>query len=197
LKQEHAMPDIATPTLTEDQFETLARNVGGHDKLQRILAGAVEVHLVPAGGQAHAVPPSLTIPAGLDFEERIARGAYGWRHADLTEERYPVTPDEFGEAEPQLLHFNRNISSEEAVRGIRDAGLEPAGIGAILAFGEALPIAQRNHPVVGLGSIAEVDGKLSAPTLWFDGERRTLDLLWLDGDWHRNYRFLGTRRRHV
>jgi hypothetical protein len=135
-----------------------------------------------------------TVPAGLGFEERVERGHYGWRHAGLTEERFPVTPDQFGEQAQKLFHFARGISSEDAIRLIREGGFEPGRIGDILVFGENVPEAQRRHPVVGLGSVAEVDSKLSVPVLWFDGERRTLDAIWYDGDWHRNYRFLGVRR---
>lgn len=138
----------------------------------------------------------VTIPAGLGFEERIARGHYGWRHGDLTEERFPVTRDQPGEQAQKLFHFGRSISSEEAIRLIREDGFEPGRIGDILAFGENFPERQRRNPIVGLGSVAEVDLKLSVPALWFDGERRTLDVIWYDGDWHRNYRFLGVRLRH-
>jgi hypothetical protein len=138
----------------------------------------------------------VTVPADLHFEERVERGQYGWRHSGVTEERFPVTRDQCGEQAQKLFHFARGISSEEAIRLIREEGFEPGRIGDILVFGENVPEAQRRHPVVGLGSVAEVDSKLSVPALWFDGERRTLDAIWYDGDWHRNYRFLGVRR-HV
>jgi hypothetical protein len=137
---------------------------------------------------------SVTVPADLTFEQRVTLGNYGWRHDELTEADFPVTADQHGEQAQKLFHFNCSLSSEDAARRIREAGWEPAAIGDILAFGEAFPQVQVRHPVVGLGSVSDIDGKASAPTLWYDGDRRTLDLLWLDGDWHRNYRFLGVRR---
>ncbi|MDH7637699.1 hypothetical protein [Sphingomonas oryzagri] len=136
---------------------------------------------------------TLEIPAELEFEARIARGHYGWRHPSLAEALFPVTGDQIGRREYKLFHFARNIPSDEAARLIREGGFEPARMGDILAYGEAFPNTQVRHPVVALGSAAEIDGKGSVPTLWFDGDERTIDLIWLDGDWHRNYRFLGVR----
>jgi hypothetical protein len=135
-----------------------------------------------------------TVPPELSFEQRIDRGHYGWRNIELTEERFPVTPDQYGERALKLFHFARCVSSAEAVRLIRNEGFEPARAGDILVFGEHFPENQRRFPIIGLGSVAEVNLKLSVPALWFDGDRRTLDVIRYDGDWHRNYRFLGVRR---
>lgn len=177
-------------TFTPEQLGLLVEKAGGPAQVSRVLAGEIALRAVPAAG---ALPPALEIPEDLDFDARIARGGYGWRYDALTEARFPVTGDQIGTREQKLFHFNRSVSSQDAARLIREAGYEPAPVGAILAFGAASPEVQVLHPVVGLGSVAEIDGKASAPTLWFDGARRTLDLLWLDGDWHRNYRFLGVR----
>lgn len=185
------MADTLSPTLTADQLATLIDKVGGHDQALRIVSGAADIRIVttsptPAGR-------TITVPAGLDFDARVAEGRFGWRHDGLTEDRFSVTDDQLGEHELKLFHFARNISSEDIVRLIRDDGFEPARIGEVLAFGRAFPEVQRLHPVVGLGSTADIDGKTSAPALWFDGVGRTIDLIWLDGDWHRNYRFLAVR----
>ncbi|MDG2534182.1 hypothetical protein P6144_11020 [Sphingomonas sp. HITSZ_GF] len=177
-------------TLSSEQLGLLVEKAGGPAQVLRILSGEIEIDIRPARG---ALPGMLEVPVGIDFETRVARGGYGWRYDALTEARFPVTDAQIGAREQKLFHFNRSVSSEDAARLIREAGYEPARIGEILAFGEAAPEVQVRHPVVGLGSVAEIDGKASAPTLWFDGECRTLDLLWLDGDWHRNYRFLGVR----
>src|SRR5690349_2384354 len=142
----------------------------------------------------HGEDQVVTVPTGLSLDERIDRGHYGWRHGGVTEERFPIEQDQCGEKTQRLFHFARSLSSEDAARLIRESGFEPARIGDILAFGEKFPETQRHHPVIALGSVADVDQKLSVPALWFDGERRTLDAIWYDGDWHRNYRFLGVRR---
>ena len=196
------MAERASLDLTADQLDALIGKAGGHDQILRILAGELEIRLLPAGGDQTVAAPTaidrfVTVPAGLEFEERVRRGDYGWRNGDLTERRFPVTGDQVGATEQRLFHFARSISSQEAIWRIRQEGFEPARIGDILAFGEAFPREQLRYPVIGLGSVVEIDLKLSVPALWFDGDRRTLDLIWYDGDWHRNYRFLGVRRRPV
>lgn len=137
---------------------------------------------------------SVIVPADLSFEERVARGNYGWRHDAMIEADFPIDPAEAGDRVQKIYHFNRSVSSPEIIRLIREDGYEPAGIADILLFGELFPEVQQRHPVISMGAVVDVDGSLSVPALWFDGERRTLDLIWYDGDWHRNYRFLGVRR---
>lgn len=185
------------PKLTDEQVEALVEKAGGHEQVLRILSGELDVETLPGGDAREPAVRILTVSAALGFEERIERGGYGWRNDNLTEERFPITEDQTGEREQKLFHFNRSLSSADAARLIREAGFEPARIGDVLAFGEAFPNIQRRHPVVGLGSAAEIDNKASVPALWFDGYRRTLDLIWLEGDWHRNYRFLGVRRHPI
>ncbi|MBO9714595.1 hypothetical protein [Sphingomonas sp.] len=181
---------VAVQALTDEQIDQLIEKAGGRDAVLRVISGELALRLeAPA-----SIGSALSVPAGLAFEDRVARGDYGWRNPDLTEQRFPVTDAQVGEKALEIFHFRRSLSSEDAIREIRAAGFEPAETGDILAFGEAFPEAQRRHPVVGLGSVVEIDGKLSVPVLWFDGEERTLDLIWYDGDWHRNYRFLGVRR---
>ena len=187
------MSDVASQALTAEQLDTLIAKLGGQDKALQLVAGELDVQLLTAGSTD--VERFATVPAGVAFEERVARGHYGWRNDKLTEEAFPVTQDQFGDLELKLFHFNRSLSSDQAIQEIRDSGYKPAETGDLLAFGEAFPDVQRRHPVIGLGRVVDIDGSLSVPALWFDGDRRTLDLIWFDGDWHRNYRFLGVRPR--
>jgi hypothetical protein len=182
-----------TDDLTAEQIDAFVAKAGGADQVHRVLSGELDLQLLPASSGQAPEERIVTVTPALDFEERIARGRYGWRHVDLTEDLFPITDDPGGEVRQKLFHFNRSISSEEAIRLIGEDGFEPAKIGDILVFGEHFPEVQRRHPVIGLGSVADVDLKPSVPALWFDGDRRTLDLIWYDGDWHRNYRFLGVR----
>lgn len=183
------MSNLVSQALSAEQIDTLVEKAGGPDQVRRILAGETELQLLsPAPAERF-----VTVPADIAFEERVQRGNYGWRNGDLTEERFPVTADQVGALEQKLFHFNRSLSSAQAIQEIRDAGYAPGQTGDILAFGERFPQEQRRHPVIGLGSVVTVYGSLSVPALWFDGDRRTLDLIWYDGDWHRNYRFLGVR----
>lgn len=182
-----------TLELTDGQISALVAKAGGADQILRLLSGELDLQLLPASPGQTLVERTVTVTPELSFEERVARGGYGWRHGDLTEDLFPITGDRAGDLRLKLFHFNRSLSSEEAIRLIEEDGFEPAKTGDVLVFGENFPDVQRRHPVIGLGSVADVDLKPSVPALWFDGDRRTLDLIWYDGDWHRNYRFLGVR----
>ncbi|MFZ0670383.1 MAG: hypothetical protein WAM50_08695 [Pseudolabrys sp.] len=52
------------------------------------------------------------------------------------------------------------------------------------------PNEQRQYPIVGLGSFAEVLGSRYVPYLYGRGAGRGLDLLWWDVVWYGHYRFL-------
>lgn len=184
------MSHCSSHNLSTDELDALVEKAGGSDQVLRILSGDVELQLLAAAPAERFV----TVPAGLEFDERVRRGDYGWRNGDLTEGRLPVGEDQLGTFEQRLFHFNRSLSSDQAIHEIGEAGYHPGRIGDILVFGERFPDEQRRHPVIGLGSVVAIEGIASVPALWFDGDRRTLDLIWYDGDWHRNYRFLGVRR---
>src|SRR5687767_9306670 len=125
------MSNVTVQGLTADQLEMLIEKAGGCEQVRRIISGELEVQFV-------AVPTPIerfvSVPAGDAFEARVARGKYGWRNTDLTEERFPVSADQCGELEWRCFHFARSISSEEAIRLIQEAGFEPARTGQILAF---------------------------------------------------------------
>jgi len=176
--------------LTDAQVDALVDKLGGPEQIRRILSGEIGLHLLPPAPAERVV----TVPGHLSFGERVRRGAYGWHNANLTEARFPVTADQAGATEQRLFHFDPGRSSEATLREIRAVGYEPGRIGDLLAFGEHFPDEQRRYPVIGLGSVVPIDDSLNVPALWFDGDRRTLDLIFYDGDWHRNYRFLGVRR---
>ena len=55
------------------------------------------------------------------------------------------------------------------------------------------PNEQRQYPIVGLGSFAEVLGSRYVPYLCGRGAGRGLDLLWRDVVWYCHYRFLALR----
>lgn len=139
---------------------------------------------------------TLFVEPNLTFAERIARGNYGWTNSDLTEKKFSVTEDQHGEWEWKLFRFNRAISSENAIRLIKEDDFEPAQIGHILTFGEEYPEKQRKFPITGLGLLAEVNLGVEAVMLWSGRDGRQIDIAWfsLNSDWHSLYHHLGVRR---
>jgi hypothetical protein len=146
---------------------------------------------------------SLTVSANLAFEERIMRGNYWRRNSDLTEKDFPVAADQVGVWEWKLFYFNRDISSEEAIRLMREHGYEPAQIGHILTFGEKYPEEQIVFSTIGLGSVEGVGPDRIVPVLstvpgmWYERNGQALYIFSFDEVWRRDDRFLGVRRRSV
>ena len=178
------MTNFASKDLTAGQLNSLVKQV------LRILSDELEIQLLSTTSDQ-----AITIPAETSFEDRIKRGNYGWSNGYLTEERFPVTTEQVGDWEWKIFHFNRDISSEEAIRLMKKEGYDAGQIGHILAFGEKYPEEQWKFPIIGLGSVAEVLLRRRVPVLWRDVGRRELVLRWFVLDWRRRCRFLGVRRR--
>ncbi len=193
------MTNFASKDLTAGELNALVKKVGGDEKVRKILSGKLKIQLLSTSAQAVVVPTDveqfMTVNPDLAFAERIKRGNYGWRNSDLTEKKFPVTEDQHGEWEWKLFHFHRSISSEDAIRLMKEDGYEAGQIGHILTFGEINPEEQRKYPIIGLGSVAEVGLYRYVPELWDDYDRRELGLSWFDDDWYGHCRFLGVRRR--
>ncbi len=184
------MTNFASKDLTAGQLNSLVKKVGGHDQALRILSGDLKIQLLSTTAEAAVVPTPvdqfMTVQPDIAHADRISAGNYGWTNSDLTEKRFPVTEDQLGEWEWKLFHFDRSISSEEAIRLMKEDGYEAGQIGHILTFGEINPEEQRKYPIIGLGSVAKVGLRRFVPVLGRDCGRRRLDLSWLDRDWCAN-----------
>ena len=106
----------------------------------------------------------------------MADGSYDWVNPAITPKGFPIV-----QFEKNVFHFNRYISSEDAVEAItaddRRNLWEPAKIEGLLAYGVKNPNEQRQYPIVGLGSFAGVLGSRYVPYLYGRGAGRGLDLL--------------------
>jgi hypothetical protein len=129
----------------------------------------------------------------------VAAGNYDWKNDDLTAKRFPIVGKGKVEFEDTIFHFDRDISSEDAVKEILAADpknpWEPAKIENILAYGAKNPEEQRKFPIIGLGSVGGVRGDRRVPYLHGNASKRSLYLLWWVDDWGAFYRFLGVRKK--
>ena len=196
------MTNFASKDLTAGQLNSLVKKAGGHKQVLRILSGKLKIQIFSTTSDLGVAVPAeteqfLTVEADISFEDRITRGNYGWDNSDLTEKKFPVTAEQVGDWEWKLFHFDRDISSEEAIRLMKEDGYDAGAIGHILTFGEKYPEEQRKFPIIGLGSVAKVLLHRDVPGLWSDGGERVLDLFLFDGGWRRRFRFLGVRRPSV
>lgn len=139
----------------------------------------------------------LSVDYSKTLDDMIALGKYDWKNYDLTAKRFSITGEGVQEFEARYFHFNRAISSEDALRLIKedDGGWEPAKTEHLLVFGANNPDEQRKFPIVALGSVGEVSGDRLVPYLDGDGSRRNLGLYWFDGGWGACCRVLAVRKK--
>jgi hypothetical protein len=120
------------------------------------------------------------------------------KHIDITSECFPIVGEGKVEFEDTLFHFDRDISSEDALAEIAKADPKnpwmPAKAENTLTYGAKNPEEQRKYPIVGLGSVAEVGGSSGVLFLREDGSRRRLYLGWFGHDWGSYFRFLAVRK---
>lgn len=149
-------------------------------------------------GALPSEPGRHIVNFGLNLADMISAGNYDWKNENITEDKFPVKGEGQVEFEDTIFHFDRSISSEDAVTQIIAADpenpWEPAKIENLLAYGAKNPEEQRKFPIVGLGSVGKVSGGRDVPYLYGVDSKRSLYLLSWNGDWDGRYRFLAVRK---
>jgi len=140
----------------------------------------------------------LSVDYSRTVQEMIEAGNYDWTNNDITEKIFPLPTELSGQkttVSSKLFHFNRLISSEDAINEMDAAGFRPATLAELLALGEAHPELQKEFPIVALSSVwRDAYGDRHVPVLFFVDYRRGLGLGWFGRDWGSDYRFLGVRK---
>lgn len=98
------------------------------------------------------------------------------------------TPDDIWD-DYKLYHFDRYISSENAIKEMNKDGYIPANAWELLLWKDW----NEKDWVVALGSVGKVGGGRGVPCLGEGGSLRGLDLGWWDLGWDPGYRFLAVR----
>lgn len=140
----------------------------------------------------------ITVDHTKSLADMIATGNYGYVNPNITVANFPITGTGVMEEEIILVHLDRDIGSDDAVRELNEMGLEPARIEHATAFGAKYPDVQREYPVVFLGSVwTSSGGDRDVPSLGDWGARRDLLLGDWDVGWARPYRFAAVRKSPV
>ena len=148
------------------------------------------------GGPGPAFPShSVVVDYNLTVERLIRDGRYDWVNSDITSHNFPSSEKGKAAVDVFLVNFDRNISSEDAIREMGVQGLRPASLKELLALGVVYPNLQRENPIVALGSTWRYPGgSLNVPYL--DGHvlDRYLRLGWFEGDWFPYRRVAAVRK---
>ena len=129
------------------------------------------------------------------LEDMIAAGKYDSVNSDINTEHFPIAKHGREDIAIELVHIDRNISSDDALREMDKMGFRPATLPELLAFGEKYPDVQCQFPIVALGSVwRNLHGYRRVPVLWSDSRERFLLLIWFGYDWGAHYRFAAVRK---
>jgi len=176
---------------TEDAIHILDKPEEGDALLDSIAEQLVEAEL----NTRDRFP--VSIDYGLTLEQMIAECTCDYTNPNITTVNFSITGTGVVEEEVIIVHFNKYISSENAIAELAKMGLEPAGLVHALAFGKKYPNVQRRFPIVFLGSSCLVNGHRCVPCLYGSGSGRDLRLYYFDGDWHGHCRFAAVRTKKV
>jgi hypothetical protein len=140
----------------------------------------------------------LAVDYSKTVEQTIADGKYDWKNSDITVKNFPISPEMIGkkvDIAGRLFHFDRNISSEDAIKEMDDDGCRPATLMELLALGAIHPELQREFPIIALGSVwHDSDDYRHVPSLYVFGRDRGLYLNDFDDAWNAQCRFFGVRK---
>jgi len=143
-------------------------------------------------------------PISVDYERSVEdgrkAGRYYWSNPDITSRNFPTKRNGKAEVAVELIHFNRIVSTDEALCELDRIGYRPAELHELLAFGEKYPEVQREFPVVALGSVWRIRHSVrrSFPCLrmrgYMHGSRRSLSLRRSGFYWLEIFRFAAVRK---
>jgi hypothetical protein len=185
------------------QDEALLNKLGGIENAMKLLDSrevVVQFDAVANRATVHAESSTrLRFPVTVDYarslEQMILAGKYGYANPDITAKNFPITGKGIVEEEIILVHFDRDISSDDAEKELATMGLEPARLEHATAFGAKYPDVQREYPIVFLGSVwTDPDGDRRVPYLDYWDGRRELRLGYRDAQWDRIYLFAAVRK---
>ena len=138
---------------------------------------------------------SVLVDYGRSVVDLVAAGKYDWKNDNVNDNNFPVSRRGTDSVEVHLVHFNRMISTQDALNELDRQGLKPADLHTLLSLGAKYPDLQREFPIVALGSVwRNRDGRRGVPCLDGHGSERDLCLYWIDSDWVEIYRFAAVRK---
>ena len=185
-------------SLVQGLVEAVKKVGGSDDDLHRLVTEEGKPTLAKIAGLIAAGIVHQTFKVVVDYSrdlaQMIADGAYDYVNSDITADHFPTKGEGKQEREIELFHFNRTISSDDAIKEMVASGYRPAFIEELLAFGQAQSELQRQFPIVALGSVWRFPfGHRCIPDLNRYGAERNLNLNYFENDWNEDCRFAAVR----
>jgi len=176
-KGENAMSKI-----TKKQKQRLKEGSGGNNP--RYTKETFEAYLdKPWSTLTQSIYNSLIIDYSEFLTTMISAGHYDWVSPNITSENFPLDEKGKVEVDAEIIHFDRRISSDDAIAELVQRALRPATLAELLALGAKHPDVQRQFRVIALGSIWCGSGGCFVPCLYRYGSKRHLVIEWFKDDW--------------
>jgi hypothetical protein len=197
-----------TSGITEGQKKQFTRFV--EDAASRALAeinpnkGGLQ-QLIENGGKFQSdlmalitryVECGIPIPTYEDLRKEFDWVSDGFKKGEATDWQLDGSCKGATTADPdacELVHFDRDMSTENVLIELKSRGLRPATLDELLAYARKYPDKQKEFPIVALGVSYIWDGCHDLPCLDWDGDGRGMSLDWGGSDWNSCYRFLAVR----
>lgn len=150
--------------------------------------------LISAAGLAENCYKVL-VDCGQTLQQMIANGKYDYANSDINASNFPMQGSGQQNVVVELVHFGRDMSSEEVLKEFEARGLRAAMLPELLVFGATYPEKQREFPVIALGSVWRGrGGDRRVACLGRRGSGRGLGLGWGGGGWGVGCRFAAVRK---
>lgn len=178
-------------------FEEAQAAIGGKGQLVKSVAAAFDPYRVKRDGPnaTGTYPVSVPYNGSSTIKELVAAGAFDWKNDDITDKHFPQEKTGAEDVEIELVHLDRDISTDDALVELDKRGLRPANPAELLAFGATFPEVQREFPFIALGQFwRDPNGNRRVVFLDGSGSLRRALLYWTGRDWHRFCRFAGVRK---
>ena len=160
-------------------------------ELKAHLQAAIEGRFPKSEFQSYPVDVNYDLPV----KAMVKAGKYDYANSDVNDANFRTTRSGQAEVGIILVHFNRVISTEDALKELDRQGLRPAELPELLAFGDEFPKKQLKFPIVALGSVwQDRGGSRLVPCLDGGGLGRGLYLLWAGDGWVELCRFAAVRK---
>mgnify|MGYP001565934880 CR=1 FL=1 len=117
-----------------------------------------------------------------------------YNNDDITSKNFPTKRTGQCKVETKTYHFNKVMTSEEAIAEMKKDGFRPAETHELLAYGIKNRDEQRKYPIVGLGSVWQYwFGFRRVAYLYGYAGKRYLYLSFFGSGWYGGDRFLAVR----
>ena len=139
---------------------------------------------------------TITVKKDEHFNSLVMAAEYDGINDDVTVMRFPMRYSQPGERKLVLLHFDRTISSEDALKEAQRLGLERPTYEDCLRFGAQHPQVRQKFSISFLHEpILGNDRNQRVLCLYQDGSKAMLSFFWFSEVWKRTYRFAFVRKQ--